>query len=123
MPIIIKLGDGEAHELAMRLGRIDVKKRDWEDANLGYRIYCNRLFVQNNVPMNREITRIDFDRKVLEVSDIEVPATVARKTPEGVEVVGSGVPAKKEEGVGKVGEPKAQEKPPVPTKVKKKGKK
>lgn len=122
MPIIIKLGNEEAHELAMKLGRVDVKKRDWEDANLSYRLYCNRLFVVNNVPMNREITRIDFDRQVLEVSDIEVPAAVARKSPEGVEVVGTGVPVKKKEGgVGEVGE--KEEKKPAPAKSKKKKKK
>ena len=122
MPIIIKLSNEEAHEMAMKLGRVDVKKRDWEDANLSYRFYCNQLFVRNNVPLNREITRIDFDRKVLEISDIEVPVAAARTSPEGVEVVGSGVP-KKEDGVGETGKKREEQAPePKPTKPKKKKK-
>ena len=124
MPIIIKLSNQEAHEMAMKLGRVDVKKRDWEDANLSYRFYCNQLFVRNNVPLNREITRIDFDRKVLEISDIEVPVAAARTSPEGVEVVGS--VSKKEEGVGEVGEktePKPDPMEKTPTKSWKKKKK
>ena len=124
MPTIIKLSNEEAHELAMKLGRVDVKKRDWEDANLSYRFYCNQLFVVNKVPMNREITRIDFDRRVLEVSDVEVPTAMARKSPEGVEVVGTGIPAKKPVAPEKVEEPeKKEEKEPAPAKSKKKKKK